>query len=129
MPEREDGSDAFQQYLNGGCCVSDAYYFITALYMVGENEKADRILKAMIKRQVQGVFPNGGGFQNGVVDRYPDGAEFYDWQGNTCGYEGHLVYSFSFLQSVFLREPCFRERVLRPLLNRGSSGRTTGSGS
>ena len=118
MPEREDGSDTFQQYLNGGCCVSDAYYFITALSMVGEKEKADRILKAMLKRQVEGVFPNGGGFQNGVVDRYPDGAEFYGWQGTTYGYEGHLVYSFSFLQSVFLREACFREIVLRPLGNR-----------
>jgi hypothetical protein len=116
QPERDDGSDAFQQYLNGGCCVSDAYYFITALNIVGETEKADRILNAMLKRQVEGIFPNGGGFQNGVIDQFPLGAEFMDWEGNTCGYEGHLVYSFSFLQAALLREPAIRARVLRPLI-------------
>jgi hypothetical protein len=115
-PAREDGSDTFQQYLNGGCCVSDAYYFITALHIVGEHEKADTILHAMLKRQVEGVFENGGGFQNGVVDQFPHGAEFYDWSGNTTGYEGHLVYSFSFLQAVLLRDPEIRNRVLRPLM-------------
>ena len=114
-PEREDGSDTFQQYLNGGCMVSDAYYFMTALHIVGEHDKADGILHAMLKRQVEGFFENGGGFQNGVIDRYPHGAEFYDWNGNTCGYEGHLVYSFSFLQAALLRDPAIRKRVLRPL--------------
>lgn len=116
-PELEDGSDTFQMYLNGGCCVSDAYYFITALHMTGEAEKAARILRAMVKRQVEGMFENGGGFQNGVVDRYPAGAEFYDWDGNTCGYEGHLVYSFSFLQAVLLRDDALRARLFRPLLD------------
>jgi hypothetical protein len=116
IPAREDGSDTFGQYLNGGCCVSDAVYFITALYMVGESEKGDRILQAMLNRQQQGVFPNGGSFQNGVVNAYPQGAEFYTWQGETCGYEGHLSYSFSFLQALLLREPAYRRRLLRPLL-------------
>jgi hypothetical protein len=114
-PSKEDGSDGFQQYLNGGCCVSDAYHFMTALYIVGESEKADRILSAMLKRQEEGVFENGGGFQNGVIDKVPLGAEFFDWNGNTTGYEGHLVYSFSFLQTVLLREEEVREKVLRPL--------------
>jgi len=114
-PEREDGTDTFGKYLNGGCCVSDAVHFMTALYIVGENEKADRILHAMLDRQVKGVFPNGGGFQNGVVDEYPKGAEFFTWNGETCGYEGHLTYSFSFLQAALLREPAFRARLFRPL--------------
>jgi hypothetical protein len=114
-PEREDGTDTFTKYLNGGCCVSDAVHFITALYIAGETEKGDRILNAMLERQVRGAFPNGGGFQNGVVDKYPLGAEFFDWEGNTCGYEGHLTYSFSFLQAVLLHEPAFRSRLFRPL--------------
>lgn len=114
-PEREDGTDTFGKYLNGGCCVSDAVHFMTALYMSGERDKGDIILKAMLKRQEQGVFPNGGAFQNGIIDAYPQGAEFFDWQGNTCGYEGHLTYSFSFLQAVLLREPAFRDRLFRPL--------------
>jgi hypothetical protein len=117
-PRREDGSDTFGQYLNGGCLVSDAVYFITALGMVGEAAKADRILRAMLDRQEKGVFPNGGGFQNGVINAMPQGAEFYTWDGKTCGYEGHLTYSFSFLQAVLLREPSFRARLFRPLQER-----------
>ena len=70
----------------------------------------------MLDRQRRGVFPNGGAFQNGVVDQYPRGTEFFDWQGNTCGYEGHLTYSFSFLQAVLLREPQLRQRLFRPVL-------------
>jgi len=108
---KEDGSETFGKYLNGGCCVSNTYWFLVANYAVGNEQRADKILDAMLKRQHEGVFPNGGGFQNGVVNRMPDGAEFFDWDGNTCGYEGHLVYSWMFLQAVLLREPQFRERV------------------
>ena len=115
VPKREDGSDTFGQYLNGGCLVSDAVYFLTALYMVGESGKADRILHAMLERQQKGVFPNGGGFQDGVINAYPQGAEFFTWDGKTCGYEGHLTYSYSFLQAVLLREAGFRARLFRPL--------------
>lgn len=115
VPKKEDGSDAFGQYLNGGCCVSDAVYFITALHITGEHARGDRILRAMLERQERGVFPNGGGFQNGVVNEGPRGAEFYNWDGETTGYEGHLTYSFSFLQAILLREPAFRTRLLRPL--------------
>jgi hypothetical protein len=116
IPAREDGSDTFGQYLNGGCLVNDAVYFITALHIVGEGEKGDRILKAMLARQEKGVFPNGGGFQNGVVNEYPKGAEFFTWDGKTCGYEGHLTYSYSFLQAVLLRDPAVRSRLFRPVL-------------
>jgi hypothetical protein len=116
-PQREDGQDTFGWYLNGGCLVSDAVYFITALNIVGERDRADRILNAMLERQSRGVFANGGGFQNGVVNAYPQGAEFYTWDGKTCGYEGHLTYSFSFLQALLLREQPFRAKLLRPLLN------------
>ncbi len=115
VPKAEDGSDTFGQYLNGGCLVSDAVYFITALHIVGERAKGDRILRAMVERQERGVFSNGGGFQNGVVNAYPQGAEFYTWEGQTCGYEGHLTYSYAFLQAVLLRETAFRARLLRPL--------------
>jgi hypothetical protein len=65
----------------------------------------------MLQRQHTGVFPHGGGFQNGVINRMPEGAEFFDWSGNTCGYEGHLVYSWMFLQALLLREPQYRDRL------------------
>ena len=115
-PQREDGSDTFGIYLNGGCLVLDTIHFLVANYMLGEGEKADRILRAMLERQDRGVFPNGGGFQNGIVNRDPFGAEFFTWEGKPCGYEGYLVYSFSFLQAVLLREPDFRARLYRPLI-------------
>ncbi len=115
VPKKEDGSDTFGQYLNGGCMVNDAAYFITALHITGEHARGDRILRAMLERQERGVFPNGGGFQNGVVNEGPRGAEFYTWDGQTTGYEGHLTFSFVFLQAVFLREPAFRARLFRPL--------------
>ena len=115
VPSKEDGSDTFGQYLNGGCLVNDAVYFITALHLVGEPAKGDLVLRAMLERQERGAFPNGGGFQNGVVNEYPQGAEFFTWDGKTCGYEGHLTYSYAFLQTVLLREPAFRQKLLRPL--------------
>lgn len=106
-----DGSDTFQKYLNGGCTVSNTLWFLTASYMTGDDERANMILDKMVERQHAGVFPNGGGFQNGVVDIYPYGAEFYDWSGKTCGYEGHLVYSWTFLQAIPLRDPALRQRL------------------
>jgi hypothetical protein len=74
-------------------------------------QEADMILEAMLKRQQDGVFPNGGGFQNGFVDKMGSGAEVFDWSGRTAGYEGHLVYCWAFLHSMLLREPRFRDRV------------------
>lgn len=106
-----DGSETFQKYLNGGCTVSNTFWFLAANQMVGNGDRANGILDKMVERQHKGVFPNGGGFQNGVVDIYPYGAEFYDWKGNTCGYEGHLVYSWTFLQAIPLQDPTLQERL------------------
>ena len=108
---KADGSETFQRYLNGGAVVSTTMWFLVANYMAGNDERADAILEKMVKRQHKGFFPNGGGFQNGVVDIFPYGAEFYDWSGKTCGYEGHLVYSYNFLQAIPLRDPSVRERL------------------
>lgn len=101
----------FQQFLNGGCCVSNTSYLLNALYMVGMKRQADMILEAMLKRQNDGVFSNGGGFQNGFVDHMGGGAEVFDWKGNPAGYEGHLVYCWAFLHSMLIREPASREWV------------------
>jgi hypothetical protein len=95
--------------------VSNTSYLLNALYIAGMDEQAARILDAMLKRQQEGVFPNGGGFQNGFVDRMGKGAEVFDWDGNPAGYEGHLVYCWAFLHSMLLREPALRERVYEGL--------------
>ena len=101
----------FKQFLNGGCCVSNTSYLLNAMYIVGMQDEADLILNAMLKRQQDGAFPNGGGFQNGFVDRMGRGAEVFDWDGNPAGYEGHLVYCWAFLHSMLLKEPALRETV------------------
>ena len=97
----------FQHYLNGGCCVSDTFHFLVASHMAGLGDRADRMLAAMLQRQWAGAHENGGGFQNGLGG----GGEFYTWDGTTCGYEGHLTYSYTFLQAALLRETAFRERL------------------
>lgn len=98
----------FQQFLNGGCTVFNTAVFIDALYIVKMDRQADMILDSMLHRQQTGAFPNGGGFQNGFVDRMGYGAEVFDWSGNPAGYEGHLIYNYSFLHSALFREPAFR---------------------
>ena len=94
----------FQQFLNGGCCVINTAYTIDALYTAGMAQQADLILDAMLKRQKEGVFPNGGGFQNGFVDNMGHGAEVFDWKGGTAGYEGHLVYCWNFLHAMLRKD-------------------------
>lgn len=99
---------AFQQFLNGGCTVFNTAVLIDACYMVGMTAQADMILDKMLQRQQAGAFPNGGGFQNGFVDKMGFGAEVFDWSGNPAGYEGHLIYNWSFLHSVLFKEEAFR---------------------
>lgn len=111
----EDGSDTYGLWLNGGCTVMNTNFWLTASYTVGQTERADKVLQAMLDRQRRGVFPNGGSFQNGIVDAPPNGAEFFDWKGNPCGYEGHLIYTYSWVQSLLLRDAETRAKLFRPL--------------
>ena len=103
-PKREDGSDTFGFYMNGGISAGQALHFMMAHYVVGEGRVADRILRAMLARQSQ------GGFQNGVVNEYPKGIDWTTWDGKPCGYEGYLSDTYRWLQAVLLRDPAFRER-------------------
>jgi hypothetical protein len=108
-PTREDGTDTFQQYHNGGIAAGHSLNFLLANYVVGYNDKADKVLRAMLQRQQQGLF------QNGVRGTYPGGAEWTTWDGKTCGYEGYLADTYYFLQAVMLREPAPRLRYLKPM--------------
>lgn len=76
------------------------------------SQPADLVLEAMLKRQQDGVFSNGGGFQNGFVDQMGAGAEVYDWRGQTAGYEGCLVYCWAFLHSMLRAEPALAQGSL-----------------
>ncbi len=105
--DRTVPAHAFQHFLNGGCTVSDTFFFLTGSQMAGLGERADAVLAAMLQRQWVGANPNGGGFQNGIGN----GGEFYTWDGTPCGYEGHLTYSYTFLLGALLREPALRDRI------------------
>jgi hypothetical protein len=109
IPQREDGTDTLGHYQNGGITAGQVLHFLAAHYVVGQPEKADKVLRAMLQRQAQGKF------QNGVRDAGGQGIDWTDWQGNATGYEGYLADSFRFLQAVLLREESFRARLYRPL--------------
>jgi len=108
-PSREDGADTFQQYENGGISAGHSLHFLVASYQVGQGEKADKVLRAMLGRQ------QGGGFQNGVQNAGYKGIDWTTWDGKPCGYEGYLADVYYFLPAVLLREPSFRARFYRPL--------------
>jgi hypothetical protein len=108
-PKREDGTDTFGHYMNGGITAGHVLHFLAAHYVVGEPEAADVILRAMLERQAF------GGFQNGVQDAGGRGIDWTTWTGRPSGYEGYLADSFRFLQALLLREPEARARFYRPL--------------
>lgn len=120
IPQREDGSDTFGYYMNGGITAGQVLHFLAAHYVIGENERADRVLRAMLDRQAE------GGFQNGAVNAYPKGIDWTTWDGQPAGYEGYLADSFRFLQAVLLRESHFRARLYRPLAPLGKTSEVSG---
>ena len=109
IPKREDGTDTFGQYMNAGITAGHVLHFLGAHYVLGENERADNVLRAMLERQRRGEFANG------VRDAGGQGIAWTTWDGKPSGYEGYLADSFRFLQAVLLREPEFRARLYRPL--------------
>jgi hypothetical protein len=133
IPKREDGTDTFGWYMNGGITAGQVLHFLAAHYVLGEPGRADKVLRAMLDRQARGEF------QNGVRDAGGQGIDWTLWDGKPSGYEGYLADSFRFLQAVLLREPEFRARLYRPLqglgaaaggvvLNRGGEGNALSPG-
>jgi hypothetical protein len=112
MPSREDGTDTFQSYMNGGISAGHTLHFIMAHHIVGEPEKGDRILKAMLDRQARVRF------QNGVQNKANEGIDWTNWSGAPKGYEGYLADVFAFMQAAVLREPSLRARFYRPFTAR-----------
>jgi len=112
MPSREDGTDTFQNYMNGGISAGHTLHFIMAHHVVGEPEKGDRILRAMLDRQAT------VGFHNGVRNRGDGGIDWTTWNGAPKGYEGYLADVFMFMQATVLREPALRARFYRPFTAR-----------
>jgi hypothetical protein len=91
-PSKDDGSDAFQFYENGGTTACYAYFTIKALYSLGRVEDARRIFYPMLDGFAAGEF-------QGFCD---DGKskDWRDWKGGCHGYEGLLCDGYLTLLAV-----------------------------
>jgi hypothetical protein len=81
--EKEDGSDAFQIYENGGATSCFSYFTVRALQLVGKNEESEKILQPILKSIANGNF--SGKCENGMS------RDWRKWNGECWGYEGFLV--------------------------------------
>jgi hypothetical protein len=94
-PEKEDGSDGFQIYENGGATACWAYFTLQALYQLGRHKDADAML-----------FPMLEGFEKGGFQGFGPNGMTYDWKawdGTPHGYEGLLVDGYQTLLAVLSR--------------------------
>jgi hypothetical protein len=94
-PIKEDGSDGFQVYENGGATACFAYFTIAALYQLGEKEQADEMLMPMLDSFAKQGF--SGRAANGMT------YDWKDWHGGAHGYEGFLVDNYYALLAVLDR--------------------------
>ncbi|MBS1566931.1 MAG: hypothetical protein JST39_21295, partial [Bacteroidetes bacterium] len=82
--EKEDGSDGFQIYENGGATGCYAWFTINALYRLGMRQEAESILLPMIDSYKSGGFE--GSCPNSIYTK-----DWKTWSGECWGYEGFLV--------------------------------------
>ncbi len=92
QPRRDDGSDGFQFYENGGATGCWAYYTVKALYQLGRAEDARCIFHPMLAGYAHGKFQ---GF-----DASGRSLDWRDWRGGGHGYEGLLVDNYHALLAV-----------------------------
>ena len=91
-----DNSDGFQNYENGGATACFTFFTLAALYDLGRNEEADKILFAML-----GEYDRCGFEGRGAKDRSYD---WRRWDGTPMGGEGYLVDNFYAMLAVPLRQ-------------------------
>jgi hypothetical protein len=93
VPQKDDGSDGFEIYENGGATSCHAYFTIKALYQLGRVEEARKLFYPMLRSFAAGDFQGFG----------PNGQskDWRAWDGTCHGYEGFLVDSFLPMLAVF----------------------------
>lgn len=94
--EKEDNSDAFQIYENGGATASFAYFTLAAQYDLNQGAEADRMLLPLLDAFAKGQFEGQGA--NGMSN------DWKAWDGTPWGYEGFLVDNYYALLAVLTRE-------------------------
>ena len=91
--EKEDGSDGFQIYENGGATGCYAYFTIHALFKLGMNKEAKAILFPMLESYKKGEFE--GNCPGSEMTK-----DWKTWSGECWGYEGFLVDNYLALLAV-----------------------------
>ncbi len=80
---KEDGSDAFQRYENGGASLNWSYYTLKAFKKAGLNEQLDKMTDGLLKAIDAGEF-QGSCSEGGMTK------DWKTWNGDCWGYEGFL---------------------------------------
>ena len=91
--KREDNTDGFQIYENGGATACFTYFTINALQKLGRKKDADAILMPILKSMSE------GNFQGRCADTGRT-KDWKTWSGECWGYEGFLVDNYMFLLAV-----------------------------
>ncbi len=91
-----DNSDGWQNYENGGATGSYAYFTLAALYDLGRQADADKILFPMLKNY------GDCGFEG--KDAKGKSYDWRRWDGTPMGYEGLLTDNYYALLAVPLRQ-------------------------
>jgi hypothetical protein len=102
---REDNSDGFQIYENGGATACFAYFTLAALYDLGRRAEADRMLFPLLAAFEEGKFQGQGA--NGMSN------DWKAWDGTPWGYEGFLVDNYYALLAVLSREKAAQAQDLK----------------
>jgi hypothetical protein len=91
-----DNTDGFQNYENGGVTASFAFFTLAALYDLGRQEDADRILFPMLAAYGNCEFEGR--------DAKGNSNDWRRWDGTAKGYEGLLTDNYYALLAVPLRQ-------------------------
>jgi hypothetical protein len=92
---KEDNSDGFQIYENGGATARPAFFTHAALHDRGRRDEADKILFPMLDSFEKGNFE--GTAPNGMSN------DWKAWDGKPWGYEGFLTDGYYAMLAVLLR--------------------------
>lgn len=100
---REDNSDGYQIYENGGATASFSYFTLAALHGLGRIAHGDRILFPMLESFAK------GDFQGYCVSG--KSKDWKMWNGTCTGYEGLLADNYCALLAVLDREAAVKRRM------------------
>jgi len=94
---KEDCSDGFQIYENGGATACFAYFTIAALYDLGRKDEADAILLPMINGIDKGEFEGFG--PNSIMSN-----DWRTWDGTARGCEAFLCDNYYVMLAALARQ-------------------------